>query len=66
MLMPTFVALQPGGKVPGMSYSERQAGLEEKMEDEDLIKTVALWAVSCFSQFHPDVVVMMGLVAAEE
>merc|ERR1712167_286238 len=61
-LMPTYMALQPGGDAPAGTYAEKQAALEAKLTDMDVIKMVSIWAVSCFAKYHPDVVVMMGLV----
>lgn len=63
-LMPAYAALQEGASTTG-GFAERLAARESGLTDMDVIKTTAIWAVSCFAKYHPDVVVMMGLVPAE-
>ena len=70
MLMPTYMSLQKS-KMVGKNNSNFSATenfnhklkiLQDGVADMDIIKTVAIWAVSCFAKYHPDVVVMMDLV----
>ena len=70
MLMPTYMSLQKS-KMAGKNNSNFSATenfnhklkiLQDGVADMDIIKTVAIWAVSCFAKYHPDVVVMMDLV----
>merc|ERR1712043_98488 len=68
MLMPTYMSLQKT-KMAGKNNSNSAENfnhqlkiLQDGVADMDIIKTVSIWAVSCFAKYHPDVVVMMGLV----
>jgi len=45
-------------------FSKRQLALEGAQTELQVVQTVAIWAVSCFALFHPDIVVKMGLVSA--
>lgn len=66
-LMPIFMTLKtpegPSIFKPGAgSFMDKAESLEGHMVPSDVIRTVAIWAVACFSKFHPDVVIKMGLV----
>ena len=66
MLMPTYMSLQKS-KMAGKNnatenFNHKLKILQDGVAEMDIIKTVAIWAVSCFAKYHPDVVVMMGLV----
>ena len=69
MLMPTYMSLQKTKMMAGKNnlnsaenFNLQLKILQNGIADMDIIKTVAIWAVSCFAKYHPDVVVMMGLV----
>ena len=70
MLMPTYMSLQKS-KMAGKNnsnyfstenFNHKLKILQDGVADMDIIKTVSIWALSCFAKYHPDVVVMMGLV----
>ena len=62
MLLPTYMAIQ-GGNIPySGTFSQKFAIFQYDIADMDIIKTVAIWAVSCFAKYHPDVIKMMNLV----
>ena len=66
MLMPTYMSLQENKMAGNSNFAEnfnhKLKILQDGVADLDIIKTVSIWAVSCFAKYHPDVVVMMGLV----
>ena len=69
MLMPTYMSLQKTKMMAGKNnlnsaenFNHQLKILQNGVADMDIIKTVSIWAVSCFAKYHPDVVVMMGLV----
>ena len=62
--------LPDGTSVPAGTFIEKKAAMDtikDGMPNADLLTviTVAIWAVDNFAEFHPDVVVKMGLVAAD-
>ena len=67
MLMPIYVSLENGTQNSRASggFARKLKDLQKGMEDMDIIKTVAIWAVGCFAKYHPDVVVDMGLVTKD-
>ena len=67
MLMPIYVSLENGTQNSRASggFARKLKDLQKGVEDMDIIKTVAIWAVGCFAKYHPDVVVAMGLVTKD-
>eukprot|EP00931_Biecheleriopsis_adriatica_P094135 TRINITY_DN67819_c0_g1_i1.p1 TRINITY_DN67819_c0_g1~~TRINITY_DN67819_c0_g1_i1.p1 ORF type:complete len:226 (+),score=59.10 TRINITY_DN67819_c0_g1_i1:106-783(+) len=65
LLMPIYATLKPVQPADTATFSAKMEVLQGQQLPMDVIKTVAIWAVSCFAKYHPDVVVMMKLVPEE-